>query len=214
MLEAPWPPVESYTENPTCWHFEIPELFQPQDLCSRGRPLLNLSRRPLRPRRSRAGPHQPQRKPHRSKSPLPRRLRHPCRPQRSNHPHPETAPRWRPGSLRTKVLPKLIARPTRWYGSTCRQRSITSPERRTTAPRSASTVLNSAPQESGGTSHLPAVNHLGPFWRPWGLDLTHRCGRFAGATTPFLRSGSPLWTSSITRRARAPRNASKSKSNG
>jgi hypothetical protein len=75
------------------------------ELNSAGCPTLRCSK-PLG-----AGPHQPQRKPHRSKSPLPRRLRHPCRPQRSNHPHPETAPRWRPGSLRTKVLPKLIARP-------------------------------------------------------------------------------------------------------
>ena len=72
-------------------------------------------------------------------------------------------------------------------------------------------VLNSAPREF---RHLPAINHTGLFWRPWGLDLTHRCGRFAGATTLFLRSGSPFWTSSITRCARAPRNAGKSKSNG
>jgi hypothetical protein len=56
-------------------------------------------------------------------------------------------------------------------------------------------VLNSAPREF---RHLPAINHTGLFWRPWGLDLTHRCGRFAGATTLFLRSGSPFWTSSIT----------------
>ena len=47
------------------------------------------------------------------------------------------------------------------------------------------------------------INHSGLFWRPWGLDLPHRCGRFAGATTPFLRSGSP--SSSITRCAPARR---------
>ncbi len=74
-------------------------------------------------------------------------------------------------------------------------------------------VLNSAPREF---RHLPAINHTGLFWCPWGLDLTHRCGRFAGATTPFLRSGSPLWMSLITRCARAPRNSrkGKGKSNG
>ena len=77
-------------------------------------------------------------------------------------------------------------------------------------------MLGASPQlyleNFGQPSHLPAVNHLGLFWRPWGLDLTHRCGRFAGATTPFLQSGSRFWTSSITRCGRAPRNAGKSKS--
>ena len=57
--------------------------------------------------------------------------------------------------------------------------------------------------------YLPSTI-FGLFWRPWGLDLTHRCGRFAGATTPFLLSGWPFWTSSITRYTRAPRNAGKS----
>ena len=45
---------------------------------------------------------------------------------------------------------------------------------------------NATLKNFGQPSHLPAVNHPGLFWRPWGLDLTHRCGRFAGATTPLL----------------------------
>jgi len=68
---------------------------------------------------------------------------------------------------------------------------------------------DATPKNFGQPGHLPAVNHPKLFWRPWGLDLTHRFGRFAGATTPFLRSGSPFWTSLITRCTRARWNASK-----
>ena len=30
VLEAPWPPVESYTENPTCWPSRFPSCFSPK----------------------------------------------------------------------------------------------------------------------------------------------------------------------------------------
>jgi hypothetical protein len=72
------------------------------------------------------------------------------------------------------------------------------------------TPTDATPKNFGQPGHLPTVNHPKLFWRPWGLDLTHRCGRFAGATTPFLRSGSPFWTSLITLCTRALWNASKS----
>jgi hypothetical protein len=67
----------------------------------------------------------------------PPQLRHPCPPQRSNLPPQETTQRWRRGSLRTRLPQKPDVRPTLSCGSTCRQRSITSPKRRATARRSA-----------------------------------------------------------------------------
>jgi hypothetical protein len=30
VLEAPWPPVKSYTENPTCWPSRFPSSFSPK----------------------------------------------------------------------------------------------------------------------------------------------------------------------------------------
>ena len=106
------------------------------------RPLPNLSQQPLHPRDPRTGPHQQQpklRQPLRRKNPLPRQLRHQLRLRHSNLPPLKAVQmqHWRPGSLRTKLPQKPVAQPTQSCGSTYRRRSITSQERRVTAPQSA-----------------------------------------------------------------------------